>query len=169
MSTRVTHPKFTVTDELRNRFFSRCQKIVGGCWIWSGAVTRATSYGAVKIEGKKIDAHVAAYRIEHDGDPVPLGHLVMHKCNCRMCVNPEHLKLGTHSENMKHAYQTTSADLRPLGEDVYNSVLTEQAVRDIRETYAKGGISQAAIAKKYGVDSRTIGSVVNRRSWKHVK
>lgn len=169
MSTRVLHPAFIVTESLRQRFFAKTTESSTGCMIWTGAVQRH-SYGAFKIGHQKIDAHVASWRIANGGKPVPIGQLVMHKCDCRMCVNPEHLQLGTTSQNMLHAHKDgRGEDFKLQGEECRNAILTEDIVRALRHEYESTPISGRKLAAKHGLNYSCVKSVLQLNSWKHVR
>ena len=89
------------------RFFQKVDKSGSTdfptCWIWTGAATSKT-YGHFCYYTKKpaIGAHVASY-LFHKGE-IPDGQIVRHSCDNPSCVNPEHLILGTHSDNMKDMF-----------------------------------------------------------------
>lgn len=66
-----------------------------GCWIWSGSGER---YGTTWFDGKRILAHHLLFRLA--GRSIPEGMEVMHSCDTGLCVNPDHLSVGTHADNM---------------------------------------------------------------------
>lgn len=88
---------FTPTDV--DRFWSQVDK-TADCWVWKGTATR-DGYGQQMINamGRPVTAHRMSYSI-HVG-PIPKGMCVMHACDNPPCVNPAHLKLGTHLDNMR--------------------------------------------------------------------
>ena len=80
----------------RERLEENAERIPwSGCWLWTGHAGR---YGQVKIGGKVIGAHRAAYQ-EFVG-PIPDGVEVCHKCDVGVCINPDHLFLSSHVGNM---------------------------------------------------------------------
>ena len=81
-------------DEL----FDRCiPEPNSGCWLWAGW-THKQGYGSIKIAGKFKLAHRLSYAAAYG--PFPQWMDVCHKCDVAGCVNPEHLFLGTHQDNM---------------------------------------------------------------------
>ena len=72
----------------------------GECWLWTGDLFRS-GYGRLYDGAKRLRAHRASF-VAFVG-PIPSGVEVCHRCNNKACVNPEHLYLATHIQNVRDA------------------------------------------------------------------
>lgn len=128
-----------------------------GCWLWIGGRS-SSGYGSMP-SGRKIGnegAHRFSYR-HHKGE-IPAGMFVCHKCDTKTCVNPAHLFLGTHQENMDDC---KAKGRTPAGERHGRSKLTEAQVIAIRSDIR--GIAQ--VAAEYGVSIASIHNIRHRKTW----
>lgn len=132
-----------------------------GCWLWTGAVS--DGYGSTMFHGRSARAHRLSWEAHHG--PIAHGLYVCHSCDVRSCVNPDHLFLGTHLENMADRDEKGRNKLNSMpGEKHPLAKLNESAVLDIRESAETG----AALARKYGVSQSAICDIRLRRNWKHL-
>jgi hypothetical protein len=115
------------------------------------------------FEGKKEGAHRVSYRL-HKGE-IPDGMHVLHTCDNMLCVNPDHLFLGTPQDNMA---DRDRKGRNPRGTEQGMSKLNDQSVREIRARYAAGGIFQHELAEMYGVCKQLIQLVCANKIWRHV-
>lgn len=144
------------------RLLERVEK-TDKCWLFTGAKT-AGGYGLLgDTKGKSRAAHRISWEL-HKGK-IPEGMMVLHKCDVRNCVNPDHLFLGTNRDNMA---DRNAKGRQARGEKTGCSILTASQVLSARAEYAKGGTSSSKLADKYGVKISTMGHALSRRSWKHL-
>jgi hypothetical protein len=135
-----------------------------GCWLWGGGYFN-TGYGQFCFLSKSIGAHRFSY-LAYKGD-ISGGLFVCHLCDNKSCVNPDHLWLGTPSENMRDR-DIKSRQARQKGEAHGGSKLSDSQIIEIRRNRANG-LSMTAIGKKYGVAFQTISKIVNGKLWSHVQ
>lgn len=131
------------------------------CWNWTG-VKDKQGYGEIRDYYKKKRAHRVSWEI-HIG-PIPDGMCICHKCDNKLCINPDHLFLGTLQDNNR---DRDSKGRNTKGEQQPAHKLTDDLVLAIRRA-VKNGVTQSSIAKTLGISKPTINCAVNGKTWRHI-
>ena len=116
-------------------------------------------YGQVHVKGKTAYAHRVAWELANG--PLPVGAFILHSCDNRRCVNPDHLRIGTFQDNMD---DMTARFRHAHGDRNGHAKLTVDEVRTIR---VMGG-TQKEIADHFGIAQGLVSMIRTRRIWKYV-
>lgn len=141
-------------DKYLRRFETKFIKTDQGCWYWAGALDQR-GYGFLKYKCKRIRAHRFSWTIYKD--EIPEGMLVLHKCNNKRCVNPEHLYIGDDSDNLQDALAC---------KDRRGQALSGDDVRNIRRML-RDEIKGKLIAWIYQVTPSNVSCIKNNKIWEH--
>lgn len=148
-----------------------------GCWIWTGARLKA-GYGRIRWQRKQSLAHRVAWVVVNGeiGD----GLCVLHRCDNPPCVRPEHLFLGTKTENIADRHlkgrsasgdrngSRTKPERLARGEANHKSILTAANVVEARRLRRTTGISFNKLAKQFSVSVYCVRSAVIGKTWRHI-
>ena len=153
---------------LEERFWEKVDK-AGDCWLWTGSID-SKGYGHIKVDGKVQLAHRVAWELENG--PIPAGEgshgtCACHTCDNRACVNPAHLFLGSHKDNLRDMEEKgRAADKR--GEKNGRAKLTNHQIPYIKELWKARVFTQAKLAEIYGVSKTLINGIVNNKIRRHI-
>lgn len=158
--------------DLSGRFWAKVQRS-DACWRWTGAIDRG-GYGQFwhpgrGRRGQMVLAHRFAYEdkvgpLLHSGLPGAKGEVVMHTCDNRWCVRPEHLVKGTQVDNMADMVRKGRS---PVNEGSRNprAKLSEEQVATIRSSYTGRYGEKSAIARQYGVSTGQVSKILLGHVW----
>lgn len=156
-----------ISDTLLSLFLSRIDKS-GECWIYTGP-TDGDGYGKIGT----FSAHRLMYDLLHG--PIPVGFEVLHKCDNPPCVKPQHLWLGTQSDNIRdmvrkgrHPGARWKAEKTDLTYQRRRRKLTPDIVRELRRRYAEGGVDQRTLSREFGISQQNVSAIINRLKWRYV-
>jgi hypothetical protein len=130
-----------------------------GCWICTSHSKDAFGYPRKQINGKRQNIHRIFY--EKYKGPIPQGLYVLHTCDTPACINPNHLFLGTHDDNMQDMVKKRRST---CGEKHPNVKLTEAQVLEIRSMSG----TQQEIADEYGISHQNVSRIKNYHRWGHL-
>lgn len=156
------NPKRSVLDRIMSKVVIQDD----GCWIWTGAKSGGDGrdkykYGYINLCGKLGRVHRVLYEIKEK--KIPEGMILLHKCDRPLCVNPDHMIVGTYKDNMDDA-ETKGRMWHPRGESNHSKLTEEQVIdikKDISSTYK-------SLSDSYGVHPQTIKNIKDGKKWKHI-
>ncbi len=131
-----------------------------GCWLWLMSVN---AKGYAHLRWKQVMMRANRFSWQAYRGPIPEGLHVLHHCDNRLCVNPDHLFLGTNQENVDDRVRKERS-ARFVGEAHPRAKLTELDVLFIRQSKRTG----PELAQVYGVSVSLINHIKTRLIWKHI-
>lgn len=154
-----------MTDRQLRNFWKKVKILsVEQCWDWTASINNC-GYGSLTADRKSLKAHRVSYELKHG--PIRNNLCVLHTCDNRKCVNPNHLFLGTNADNVadKTAKGRTA---RLCGEENPWRKLDNAIVLKLRaeDDHCRG--SAARLARKYGITYQLVWGILNRQRWAHL-
>lgn len=150
-------------NDFVTRFEAKLDKS-GDCWLWTASLA-GKGYGQMKLpkQRKQEYAHRLAYMIYKGA--IPDGIQVCHKCDNPRCCNPEHIFLGTSSDN--------HLDMKEKNRHLYGEKNSQAKLSDTKISQIKkcidSGMSQSIIAKAFGIHQTTVSKINRGCRWQHIK
>ncbi len=143
-----------------NGIWGRVCESETGCWEWQEGLSNG--YPNATIDGKGWRVARLMFAIFYG--PLKNGECALHKCDNPACIRPDHLFAGTYSENNLDAVKKGRwVQGHPRWPRI---VLNAVLARTIREEYATGTITQRGLSEKYGINPKTLCSLIIGQSWK---
>lgn len=147
-------------EQVQARFWSKVDKS-GECWEWISTINQDSGYGMFWLNGKYELAHRVSYTWSHG--QIPRGLYILHRCDNRRCVRPDHLFAGTQADNGADMV-AKGRSARGRNHSAYTSKrlkLTDEQVAAVIARYRAGGATQKQVAAEFGISPSLVGFYVN--------
>jgi hypothetical protein len=149
---------------LEERFWAKVEKRgANDCWPWLGGKS-AEGYGLMRVKGATHGAHRISYAL-NSGEAIPPSLYVCHSCDNRICVNPHHLWLGTHSQNNADKVAKGRQSKGFLGRRPQPK-LSHAQVQSVRALNGQATVRH--VASIYGVSRSQVHRIWSGQNWKHI-
>lgn len=135
-----------------------------GCWNWTKSIFQQTGRACLCIGTKRLVAARVVYALWKSD---PGKNLVRHTCDNILCVNPEHLILGTNADNSRDMVER-GRSLDQTGSLNHGAKLNEEIVATIKFCLRRG-VRQNLLAVFFKVSTQTINLIAMGKTWRHVK
>lgn len=133
-----------------------------GCWNWTGG-RDASGYGSIRVDRSRVtSAHRLSWELAN-GQMVPEGTCVCHTCDNRLCVNPDHLFLGSRGDNNADRH-VKGRSAGPKGERHSRAILRNEDILAIRAS----SLPVRELVELYHCSESCIRHVISRKNWKHI-
>lgn len=145
---------------LKDRFEDKVMPIPwSGCWIWLAGLN-AQGYGQIKA-GRQGSTTYRAHRVSYQmaKGPIPLGMCVLHRCDVKACVNPEHLFLGTYADNIR---DKVLKNRQAKGVTHGMAKLSVEQVKRIRSDHR----TLREIGLEFGISQSQASAIKSRKNWR---
>lgn len=154
--------KHKYENPLADRFWAKVSK-TDNCWFWVGQISN-TGYGRIDGREKPLAAHRISWELHYG--LIPENCHVLHRCDNKKCVNPEHLFLGDQRDNNN---DKMSKERQGRGVMMPQAKLTDNIVRRLRKRYFNGGVTQQQLADEVGICIGRMNWVLRNKAWRHVQ
>ena len=161
--TSLYHQRFKTTEE---RFWEKVRKS-DNCWEWKATKYRS-GYGQFRLDGVPQGAHRVAWILTNGAISDSSGYhgtCVLHSCDNRACVRPDHLFLGGQKENVRDMHRK-GRENKCKGEEHPKAKLCGLDIRLIRELLKTQ--TQQVVADRFGIGQSQISKIKRRKAWRHV-
>jgi len=149
------------------------------CHVFTGSKDDG-GYGRINKDGKLIRLHRAIW-IKHFGE-IPLGKVIMHKCDNPSCINIEHLQIGTQLDNVRDMWAKnrgvklfgnshTKGKSINAGDSHAKSIFTDEQVKYMKKMFLKDNSSKSILkfASEFNCSKAAIRHIRNGTRWAHIK
>lgn len=158
------------TEEKQFKRFWKLVEVAKGdeCWQWLGQINTKNKYAYFTYYGIPVRAARFIWKRLNYRDDLSRKLHICHSCDNKGCVNPKHLFLGTHQENMDDKVNKDRQH-RPKGTLHPGAKLTENDVLEIKRLYKTGKYTYKQIGESFNIEHTAIYRIMHGKSWKHVK